>query len=93
MRIVMVLVALKKAPVHSLSSSMVASEGDSMQRDYWYSSARLHENLEDPEYIGRKASERAVKRLNGRPIKTTNAPVLFVPSISDEFNWAFYRRY
>ncbi len=72
----------KKGTSHSLSSSMVASEGDSMQRDYWYSSARLLENLEDPEYIGRKASERAVKRLNGRPIKTTNAPVLFVPQLA-----------
>ncbi len=72
----------KKGTSHSLSSSMVASEGDSMQRDYWYTAARLHENLEDPEFVGRKASERAVKRLNGKPIQTTNAPVLFVPQVA-----------
>lgn len=72
----------KKGTSHSLSSSMVASDGDSMQRDYWYTSARLHGNLEDPESVGKKASERAVKRLHGKQIKTTNAPVLFVPQLA-----------
>ena len=74
--------ALSKGTRHSLSSSMVAQEGNSMQRDYWYTQSRLHELMESPEAVGRKASKRALKRLHGQPIVTTNAPVLFVPQLA-----------
>lgn len=67
---------------HSISCSMVAQEGDSMQRDYWFTSSRLPEQLEDPEFVGKEASKRTVKRLHARPIETTSAPVLFVPQIA-----------
>lgn len=73
---------VKKGSRHSISSTMVAQDGDSMQRDYWYSTARLHEQLESPESIGIKASERAVKRLHGKKIATTTAPVLYVPTVA-----------
>ncbi len=67
---------------HSISCGMVAQEGDSMQRDYWYSTARLSEQLETPEAIGKKAAERTVKRLHGQPVSTTTAPVLYLPQIA-----------
>ena len=50
----------------SRSASVIAGEGTGMERDYDYSS-RLHfADLDAPEEIGRKAGERAVRRLNAR---------------------------
>jgi PmbA protein len=48
-----------------------------MQRDYWYSSMRAPQDLATPEAVGRYAAERALARLNGRKIATTECPVLF----------------
>jgi PmbA protein len=62
---------------HGLSVAVVGKEGDSMQRDYWYSSARAPEDLEPAESVGRRAAERTVGRLNGRRLGTCKAPVLF----------------
>nr|WP_199068687.1 metalloprotease PmbA [Chromobacterium sp. ASV5] len=62
---------------HSLSAAVVAEEGGAMQRDYWYSSARHRDDLDDAEAIGRIAGERAVRRLGGRRLKTGSYPVLF----------------
>src|ERR1051325_9148529 len=36
----------------SLSASPVAREGESMERDYWFTMARAFENLEAPESVG-----------------------------------------
>ena len=47
----------------SLSATPVAREGDSMERDFWYSSARSHSKLESPAAVGRRAAERTVRRL------------------------------
>lgn len=62
---------------HSISCSVIAKEGDSMQRDYWYSSSRLPSELESPQAVGRRAAERTVARLHGRKLTTRNTPVLF----------------
>ncbi|WP_024303145.1 metalloprotease PmbA [Pseudogulbenkiania sp. MAI-1] len=62
---------------HSLSAAVVASEGESMQRDYWYSAARHREDLEDAMQVGARAGERTVRRLNARRITTGQYPVLF----------------
>jgi PmbA protein len=48
-----------------------------MQRDYWYSVARRVSALEDPESVGRKAAERAVRRLGARKVETCRVPVIF----------------
>jgi len=61
----------------SLSATPVAREGDSMERDYWYSSARSHAALESPLSIGRKAAERTVRRLGARKVSTQKVPVVF----------------
>ena len=53
-----------------------------MERDYDYSS-RLHfADLDAPETIGRKAGERAVKRLNARKAKTGPVDVIFDPRVA-----------
>lgn len=67
---------------HSLSCSVIAEDGDSMQRDYWYSSARAPSDLEAAEAVGHRAGERTVRRLGGRQVKTTQVPVLFEASVA-----------
>ncbi len=62
---------------HSLSVAPIAGKGEDMQRDYWYSSMRAPHELAGPEAVGRYAAERALARLNGRKIATTECPVLF----------------
>jgi PmbA protein len=62
---------------HSLMCSVIAGEGDDMQRDDWYTIARAAGELEDAEAVGRRAGERAVRRLGARKTPTLEAPVLF----------------
>jgi PmbA protein len=63
----------------SLSTTPVAREGEFMERDYWYSSARKYSRLESPAYIGRCAAERTVRRLGSRKVPTQKVPVIFDP--------------
>ncbi|MCX7304607.1 MAG: TldD/PmbA family protein [Hyphomicrobiales bacterium] len=64
------------------SASVIAGEGTGMERDYEYSS-RLHfSDLESPEEIGRKAGERAVRRLNARKAMTGTVDVVFDPRVA-----------
>lgn len=51
----------------------------SMERDYWYSVSRSVAALESPEDIGRKAAERAVRRLGARKAASRKVPVVFDP--------------
>jgi PmbA protein len=50
-----------------------------MQRDYWYSVARRASALEDPAAVGRKAAERALRKLGARKVSTCRVPVIFDP--------------
>jgi PmbA protein len=68
--------------VHSISCAVLGSEGEAMERDYWYSTARDWHELEDPEAIGRHSGERAVRRLGARKLSTTKVPVLFSPEVA-----------
>jgi PmbA protein len=66
----------------SRSVSVIAGEGTGMERDYEYSS-RLHfADLDAPAGIGRKAGERAVKRLNARKAETGPVTVIFDPRVA-----------
>lgn len=67
---------------YSQSCVVVASEGETMERDYWYTAARAGEALEPPAHVGRVAAERTVRRLGARRLATTRAPVLFVPEVA-----------
>ena len=61
----------------SLSTTAVAKEGESMERDFWGSAARRFAKLEKPDYIGRKAAERALRRLGARKVPTQKVPIVF----------------
>ena len=70
---------------HSISCVVLSQEGDEMQRDYYYSAARDATDLEEVGHIGETAARRALGRLGARKIKTTRAPVLFVPELARGF--------
>ncbi|MEM6935010.1 MAG: metalloprotease PmbA [Pseudomonadota bacterium] len=72
-------VGQRRSTRHSLSCLVLARDGDSMQRDYWYDTRRHVGDLADAATVGRKAAQRAAARCGARPIATTRAPVLFVP--------------
>ena len=62
---------------HSMSCSVIAEQGDAMQRDYWYTSARDFADMESAEHVGKLAGERTIRRLGAKPMQTGNYPVLF----------------
>lgn len=62
---------------HGLSCSVIAEDGDNMQRDYWYTTARSAKDLESADSVGKLAGERTVRRLGSQRIKTAQVPVLF----------------
>jgi PmbA protein len=66
---------------HGLSASMIAGEGAGMQRDYAHHGARHLADLDPPETIGRRASERAVARLDPIKLSTESMPVVFDPRV------------
>lgn len=67
---------------HSIGCSLIAGRDDGMQRDDWYDVARSPLDLAAPEAVGRRAAERALRRLDARKIATTQAPVLFEAPIA-----------
>jgi PmbA protein len=67
---------------HSVSCVVLAQDGDDMQRDYWYDTARDASALETVGDIGRRAARRALERLGARKLATRRAPVLFVPELA-----------
>lgn len=70
---------------HSISCVLLGEQDGTMQRDYYYSSARDAADLEDAESIGREAAKRAVGRLGARKVKTTRVPVLFTAELARGF--------
>lgn len=62
---------------HSISAALVAQQGEAMQRDHWFSTARHPEDLLSVEDVGRIAGERSVRRLGAKRIPTGSYPVLF----------------
>ena len=70
------------ATSHSLSCSLLAQEGEDMQRDYWYTVARDPADLEAAAGVGRTAGEKALARLGARRLSTRKAPVAFTPDLA-----------
>jgi PmbA protein len=70
----------------SLYAAPIAqAENGSMQRDYWYSTARTLGRLESPESVGRVAAQRALRRLGARKIASAKVPVVFERTVAASF--------
>jgi len=67
---------------HTVSCVVLAGTGEDMQRDYWYTSSRDWQELQDPEAVGRESARRTIARLGPRKISTRRAAVLFVPELA-----------
>jgi PmbA protein len=66
----------------SLSTVPVARDGDSMERDSWWTAARSPERLEPAAQVGRTAARRALRRLNPVKVPTQKVPVVFEPKVA-----------
>lgn len=67
---------------HSLSCSLIATEGDKMQRDYDYTTVRNAKDLVEPRIIAQNAVERVLSRLGAQQIETQVVPVIFSSRVS-----------
>lgn len=67
---------------HAISCSVVAANGDELERDYWVSSSRVAAGLLEPEALGQTAARRAVSRLGARQLTTRRVPVLYPPELA-----------
>ncbi len=67
---------------HSVSAAVLAGDGTAMERDYDYSTTVHGADLEDPVAVGRRAGERAVRRLNPRKVATARVPIVYDPRVS-----------
>jgi len=68
---------------YSISASVIAGEGDGMERDYAYDSVRHLEDLDSPEDIGKEAGDRAVSRLNPIEFESGAMPVVYDPRVGN----------
>lgn len=66
---------------HSISASVIAGEGDTMERDYAYHSTRHRKDLDPAAMIGQLAGERAVMRLDPVKLRSGAMPVVFDPRV------------
>ena len=64
---------------HAIVAESLARGETGMQRDAWYSSARRWDALESADSVGRRAAERALRRLGARRVPTCEVPVIFDP--------------
>ncbi|MBI1273378.1 MAG: TldD/PmbA family protein [Alphaproteobacteria bacterium] len=67
---------------HDVAVAVLAGEGTAMERDYDYSSATFFTDQRAADDVGRRAGERAVKRLGGRKMPSGKVPVVFEPRVA-----------
>ena len=70
-----------EATGHSLSASVIAGEGSTMQTDHAWRSARYAGDLPGAEEIGRDAGERAVARVDPKSVPSKTVSVVFDPRV------------
>jgi PmbA protein len=73
-----------KSSSNSISCSVIAGEGQLMERDYDYAVARHISDLALPSDVGNSSANKAIQRLNPRKIDSCNTSVIFDKRISDD---------
>jgi PmbA protein len=76
---------VKSSSGYGISASVLAGEGDAKERDYDWRSARYLADLDSAAAIGKRAGERAVRRVNPGTIKSGQMPVIFDPRVGSSF--------
>lgn len=66
----------------SLYADVIAKSSNGMQRAAWFTMARQRSELDSPEFVGTKAAEHAIRKLDPRPIPTGEYPVLFDQTVA-----------
>lgn len=67
---------------HGVSATVVAEGNGGMERDYDYASARHRSDLMAATEVGRRAGERAVRRVNPVKLASETMPVVYDPRIA-----------
>ncbi|MEM9676550.1 MAG: metallopeptidase TldD-related protein [Pseudomonadota bacterium] len=71
-----------RASRFSNAVSVIAGEGDKMQRDYDFDSRRHQMDMRSASEIGKRAGERAAARLNPQTLTPQKMPVIFDPRVA-----------
>lgn len=72
----------KQGSNSSMSVVAIAELEGQMERDYWWDAVRDFNNMMPADALGKKAASRTIQRIGAKKIKSTKAPVLFDPSLS-----------
>ena len=72
----------KATSQHYLSCSVIAKDGEAMERSSWYDIGRVSQHLDSPESIGKTAAKLTLERLGARKLVTQDAPVLYDPHMA-----------
>ncbi|WP_341702186.1 TldD/PmbA family protein [Ferrovibrio sp.] len=67
---------------HSISAAAIAGRDTGMERDWDYEAKTHFDELPDPASVGRKAGERAVRRLNPRKLDSAAMPIVYDPRVA-----------
>jgi PmbA protein len=71
-----------KGSRHNISCVLIAAAQDKMQRDYYYTTSRLSDHLENIKIVGQRAASKTLAKLNPQGLKTQKAKVLFSPEMA-----------
>ncbi len=66
----------------SVGAAVLAGEGTAMERDWEGVSATHDADLEDAAAVGRRAGERAVRRLGARKARSGQVPIIYDPRVA-----------
>jgi PmbA protein len=70
---------------HSITCVVLAEADGVMQRDFHYTATRVPADLGDAAAVGEEAARKTVARLGAQKIRTTSAPVLYIPELARGF--------
>ena len=73
-----------KSSSNSISCSVIAGEGQSMERDYDYAVAKHIEDLSSPKEVGLSSAKKTLQRMNPKKINSCQTPVIFDKRISSK---------
>ena len=73
-----------RSSTNSISCSVIAGDGQLMERDYDYAVSRHINDLDSPSEVGKSSAEKAIQRLNPKKIESCKTPVIFDKRISND---------